>query len=44
VEGAFTLSEVRFVGLYQSIFKSSFPKRTMPLMFTVLRALKQECS
>jgi len=30
--------------LYQYIFLSSFPKRTMHLMFLVLRALKQECS
>ena len=34
--------EVRVVGLYQYIFLSSFPKRTMPLMFPVLRALKRE--
>src|SRR5215211_1461313 len=43
-EGASTLSEVRVVGLYQYIFVSSFPKRTMSLMFPLLRALKQECS
>jgi hypothetical protein len=29
VEGASTFSEVRVVGLYQYIFVSSFPKRTM---------------
>src|SRR5687768_2347994 len=40
VEGASTLSEVRVVGLYQYIFVSSFPKRTMSLMFPVLRAPK----
>jgi hypothetical protein len=44
VEDASTLSEVRVVGLYQYIFMSSFPKRTMPLMFPVLRALKEGCS
>jgi hypothetical protein len=40
VEGASTFSEVRIVGLYQYIFVSSFPKRTMPHMFPMLRALK----
>jgi hypothetical protein len=44
VEGASTLSEVRVVVLYQYISVSSFPKRTMCLMFPVLRALKRECS
>jgi hypothetical protein len=40
VEGASTLSEVRLLGLYQYIFVSSFPKRTMYLMFPMLRAPK----
>src|SRR5215208_339092 len=39
-EGASTLSEVRVVGLYQYIFVSSFPKRTLSLMFPLLRVLK----
>src|SRR5215212_1657021 len=40
VEGACTLSEVRVAGLYQYIFVSSFPKRTMPLIYPLLRATK----
>src|SRR5215216_5359142 len=41
VEGACTLSEAPVVGLYQYIFVSSFPKRTMHLMFPMLRALNR---
>src|SRR5215212_4346374 len=40
VEGASTLSEARFVGLYQYIFLSSFPKRTLLQMYLLLKALK----
>src|SRR5215213_8231031 len=41
VAGASTLSEALIVGLYQYIFVSSFPKRTLPLMYPLLRAPKR---
>ena len=41
VEGACTLSEVQVLGLYQYIFVSSFPKRTMLLMYPLLLSPKR---